>query len=177
MRNCSSLYYDEMNSPLGTLTLFSTEKGLSHVTFGSIEDIDAMMRSWARKYFLNIEFVKDSTKLENVIQQLEEYFQGVRSHFSVDVDLYGTPFQQKVWQVLLDNIPFGETRSYKDIAKAIQVPKAVRAIGGAVNRNPISIIVPCHRVIGSNGSLVGYNGGLDKKKHLLSLENPSAQYA
>src|SRR5699024_8165877 len=96
-----------------------------------------------------------------------------RQAFSVPMKLYGTPFQKEVWHALMDTIPFGKTSTYKGIAQAIGKEKAVRAVGGAVNKNPISIIVPCHRVIGSNGKMVGYNGGLDKKEYLLALEGRS----
>jgi len=85
--------------------------------------------------------------------------------------LYGTPFQKQVWEALMDTIPYGKTRTYKEIAVEIGKEKAVRAVGGAVNKNPISIIVPCHRVIGSNGKMVGYNGGISIKEYLLEMED------
>ena len=101
--------------------------------------------------------------------ELQEYLDGRRTRFSVPLDLRGTPFQQQVWQALR-SIPYGETRSYMDIARAVGRPMASRAVGGAVGSNPVSIIVPCHRVIGANGTLTGYAGGLDRKRALLSLE-------
>lgn len=104
-----------------------------------------------------------------VFRQLDEYFLGRRKEFDFPIRMKGTPFQQKVWAALLE-IPYGETRSYKDIAEAVGSPKAYRAVGMANNANPIFIAVPCHRVIGANGSLVGYGGGLDMKKALLELE-------
>ena len=104
-----------------------------------------------------------------VFRQLDEYFGGTRRTFDFPYRLHGTPFQQKVWAALCE-IPYGETRSYKDIAKAIGHPKAFRAVGMANHSNPIFIVIPCHRVIGSNGSLVGYGGGLEMKKALLDLE-------
>jgi len=100
---------------------------------------------------------------------LAEYFDGKRRRFDLPVDLYGTPFQLRVWREL-KKIPYGEVRSYKELARAIGSPKAVRAVGGANNKNPVPILVPCHRVIGSNGSLVGYGGGLSIKEYLLKLE-------
>lgn len=172
MSKRSFLYYDEMESPVGPLTLFATDKGLCRIDYGSVRDVESKVSSWARKYFLCVEFVHDPTKFPEVKQQLQEYFDDQRDDFDIAFDFYGTAFQKKVWNALRD-IPHGETRSYKDIALAIQAPRAVRAIGGAVNKNPISIIFPCHRVIGSNGALVGYAGGLDKKKHLLSHEHAS----
>ena len=108
-------------------------------------------------------------KNESVKKQLEQYFAGQRQQFDLPLDFQGTDFQQQVWQALL-TIPYGEKRSYKDIAVQIGNEKAVRAVGAANGRNPISIIAPCHRVIGSSGALVGFAGGLDKKQILLSLE-------
>ena len=105
--------------------------------------------------------------------ELEQYFAGSLRDFTVPIKLHGTPFQLAVWQELL-KIPYGETRSYKDIACAIGKPKATRAVGGANHNNPISIIVPCHRVIASDGTLGGYGGGLDIKRRLLELEKRSA---
>lgn len=107
---------------------------------------------------------------ENSIQkQFTEYEKGVRKSFDLPLHIKGTEFQKKVWNALLE-IPYGETRSYQDIAIRIGNPKAVRAVGGACNRNPIGIIIPCHRVVGKNGSLTGYAGGLDYKKMLLEHE-------
>ena len=104
-----------------------------------------------------------------VFQELDEYFQGKRKTFDIPLRTHGTPFQEKVWAALRA-IPYGEVRSYKEVAEAIGHPKAYRAVGMANNANPIFIIVPCHRVIGSDGSLTGYGGGLPMKRALLSLE-------
>lgn len=124
----------------------------------------------------SISFVPDNTKQSKgndlcgkVAEQLSEYFAGNRTVFDLPLAPLGTLFQQKVWGALRD-IPYGETRTYKQIAEAIGNPKACRAIGMANNRNPIGIVVPCHRVVGSNGDLVGYAAGLDKKQLLLDLE-------
>lgn len=106
---------------------------------------------------------------EEVCRQLDEYFAGTRTAFDFPLRLQGTPFQEKVWAALRD-IPYGETRSYQQIAQAIGQPKACRAVGMANHRNPIYIVVPCHRVVGANGALTGYGGGLDMKKALLELE-------
>lgn len=108
-----------------------------------------------------------------VFRQLDEYFAGMRRDFDFPIRLHGTPFQEKVWAALR-TIPYGETRSYGDIAAAIGKPKACRAVGMANHRNPICIVVPCHRVIGAGGALVGYGGGLDMKKGLLELERKNA---
>lgn len=107
--------------------------------------------------------------LRRCYHELEEYFAGTRRQFDLPLAPQGTPFQQKVWQAL-QTIPYGAVCSYGDIARQIGNPKASRAVGGANNRNPIAIMIPCHRVIGANGQLVGYGGGVDKKEALLSLE-------
>lgn len=103
-------------------------------------------------------------------KQLKEYFSGKRNKFDLKLNICGTDFQKKVWKALLD-IPYGETRTYQDIALAIDNPKACRAVGGANNKNKIAIIIPCHRVIGKDGSMVGFGSGLEIKKQLLKLEN------
>jgi len=110
-----------------------------------------------------------TTFSDSVIGQLEEYFRGDRKEFSINYKLYGTPFQMRVWKAL-ECIPYGVTKSYKDIAISINNENASRAVGGANNKNPIGIIVPCHRVIGANNKLVGYAGGLELKKKLLEIE-------
>ncbi len=107
--------------------------------------------------------------LKEGLIQLDEYFKGERRKFSVKLDLRGTDFQKQVWRALL-NIPFGQAASYRDVAEAVGNKKAVRAVGNANRVNPVTIIIPCHRVIGSDGSLVGYGGGLWRKRWLLSLE-------
>lgn len=116
----------------------------------------------------NIE-LKETPLIKETINQLEEYFSGKRKSFDLPFEFKGTEFQKSVWNELL-KIPYGETCSYGEIAKRIGNPKASRAIGMANNRNPISIIIPCHRVIGASGKLVGYGGGLDIKEILLNLE-------
>lgn len=107
--------------------------------------------------------------LTKVIKELDEYFKGERQNFTIPYKLKGTPFQMKVWNEL-SKIPYGQTRSYKDIAENINCPKGYRAVGLANNKNPIAIIIPCHRVIGINGKLIGYRGGLETKEALLELE-------
>ena len=112
---------------------------------------------------------QETSLIQNAYQQLKEYFQGERQTFQLPFAPKGTPFQQKVWNTL-QIIPYGKTWSYLQMAKAIGNPKACRAVGMANHRNPIGIIIPCHRVIGSNGDLVGYASGLDMKRYLLNLE-------
>ncbi len=110
--------------------------------------------------------------LDKASQELNEYFEGKRKDFDLPLRMRGTEFQMKVWKALCQ-IPYGETRCYEDIAKSIENPKACRAIGGANNKNHIMIMIPCHRVIGKNGSLVGFGGGIEAKRFLLELEKNS----
>ncbi|WP_138419254.1 methylated-DNA--[protein]-cysteine S-methyltransferase [Aquibacillus sediminis] len=164
------LRYDELVTPIGPLTILASGEGLCRIDFGEMRDLKSSLQRWSKRYYLCTEMVQDAAPIEEVKRQLTEYFAGERKEFTTDFHLNGTPFEKKVWKALLEKVPYGETRSYKDIAKAIQAPKAIRAVGGAINKNPLSILVPCHRIIGSNGSLVGYNGGMEKKKTLLELE-------
>ncbi|MGO4887608.1 methylated-DNA--[protein]-cysteine S-methyltransferase [Anaerobacillus sp. MEB173] len=163
------IFYGEMDSPLGPLTIVSSSQGVCHIEFGSIEQTLPQLKGWLKKHFLKFELILNQEKSQPVITQLQEYFSGERYQFDLSLDLVGTPFQIRVWEAL-QKIDYGETRSYKQLAQDIGAPKAVRAIGGANNKNPIPIIIPCHRVIGSNGAMVGYGGGLDKKEHLLEIE-------
>ncbi len=114
--------------------------------------------------------LKETPLTKEAARQLDEYFQGKRKDFDLPLEPKGTPFQKSVWEALT-TIPYGETRSYKQIAEKVNSPKAYRAVGMSNNKNPISIIIPCHRVIGANGKMVGYGGGLEIKEHLLNLEN------
>lgn len=118
---------------------------------------------------LKFEKEEETQLLKTAAEQLKEYLAGNRQTFDLPLDPRGTEFQKAVWNALLD-IPFGEIRSYKQVAEAIGNPKACRAVGMANNKNPILIVIPCHRVIGSDGSLVGYGGGIDLKENLLKLE-------
>ncbi|GIO03981.1 methylated-DNA--protein-cysteine methyltransferase [Brevibacillus reuszeri] len=163
------LGYTTMESPIGPLLLASTEEGLCYIEFADPEYGLESLHRWCKKTFLGISPQRNDALNEAAKAQIDEYFAGERQTFDVPVVLYGTPFQKTVWNELA-NIPYGQTRSYKEIALAIGASKAVRAIGGANNRNPIPIIIPCHRVIGSNGAMVGYGGGLSIKEHLLALE-------
>jgi methylated-DNA-[protein]-cysteine S-methyltransferase len=148
-----------MPSPVGALTLVASDAGLAAVLW---ED-DAPGR-------VRLDFAAgDHPVLRDAERQLGEYFAGTRTTFDLALDFTGTDFQKSVWQALL-TIPFGETRSYAQIALQIGRPKAMRAVGAANGKNPISIIAPCHRVIGANGTLTGFAGGLDAKARLLALE-------
>lgn len=143
------------NTSIGRIGLVENGKAIVYLSFGDIEIKDVTF--------------KETKLLAGGYKELDEYLKGVRKDFDLPLEPQGTEFQQKVWKALLE-IPYGETRSYKDIAERIGNSKASRAVGLANNRNPISIFIPCHRVIGSNGKLVGYGGGLDIKERLLSLE-------
>jgi len=112
---------------------------------------------------------KETPLIKEAVRQLNEYFEGKRQDFNLPLDPKGTTFQKDVWKVL-ETIPYGETWSYKQVAEKVNSPKAYRAVGMANNRNPIAIVIPCHRVIGANGKLVGYGGGLDIKEYLLNME-------
>ena len=147
---------------------YTYETGLGSVTF--IEEDGALLAISMQRSLDGVE--KETSLTKEAYAQLSEYLNGKRKTFDLPFKMRGTQFQLQVWNALLD-IPYGETRSYKQIAEAIGNPKAVRAVGMANNRNPLLIIVPCHRIIGKNGSLVGYGEGLDKKEFLLRLENPN----
>ncbi len=150
-----------MASPVGELTLIASEKGLAAILWEN--DDPARVRLAPR-----VEGAGHPV-LEEAERQLGAYFAGERQAFDLPLDFHGTAFQKRVWAALLA-IPFGETRSYAQIARAIGSPTAFRAVGAANGRNPISIVAPCHRVIGTNGTLTGFAGGLAAKQHLLELE-------
>ncbi len=150
-----------MDSPVGQLTLVAGETGLAAVLWEN--DNPARVHCTP-----DIRAEQHPVLLETAIQ-LRDYFDKKRTAFSLPLELHGTPFQKAVWQ-LLAAIPFGETRTYQQLADALDNPKAVRAVGAANGKNPLSIILPCHRVIGSSGSLTGFAGGLAAKSYLLTLE-------
>jgi len=156
--------YTRVPSPVGTLTLVATDDGLAAILWE---------KDRPGRVPLNLA-AEDSGHpvLAEVRRQLEEYFAGRRRQFSLKLDPAGTPFQRKVWNALL-TIPFGERRSYAEIAQQIGSPGAARAVGAANGRNPLSIVAPCHRVVGSSGALTGFAGGLDVKARLLAFESGS----
>jgi O-6-methylguanine DNA methyltransferase len=165
--NCAT-----MQSAIGPLFLAASSKGLLALEFDarlpgqqSIRPNPRDLRG-EKKGFT---FVASPRQMQSYVTELEEYFAGKRREFTFPLDLRGTDFQRACWQALLV-IPYGETRTYADIARAVGKPKAFRAAGMANNRNPVAIVVPCHRVIASDGTLCGYGGGLDIKRKLLELE-------
>lgn len=166
------IQYGEIATSFGAMIAGITEDRLIWLDHGcSDARIDDMKKRLGRHQD-GLTFIKDDQAVSWVKHLLEAYFTG--THVEIPpVTFTGTAFQNQVWQSLLQ-IGYGEVCTYKDIAERIGNPKAVRAVGQAINRNPISIIVPCHRVIGTNGKLTGYNGGLDKKTYLLDLEQKKA---
>ncbi len=158
-----SLSYKFVDSPVGQLKLVASAKGLVAILWENDNP---------RRVRLE-ELVEDPSQpvLVQTETELKEYFAGMRNAFSVPLDMRGTPFQKQVWEALL-GIPFGNTRTYGEIATQLGNPTVTRAVGAANGRNPISIVVPCHRVIGASGKLTGFAGGLEAKAHLLNLEGP-----
>jgi methylated-DNA-[protein]-cysteine S-methyltransferase len=158
--------YRDMDSPVGRLRLIASDKGLVAVLWNA-EDLVRIKLRGLKEDRANVLLLETE-------QQLNDYFEKKRTQFDLPLDLIGTEFQKKVWKALL-NIPFGKTKSYGDLAKQLGDLKAVRAVGGALNKNPVSIIVPCHRVIGASGDLTGFAGGLSNKNYLLKLEDATKQ--
>jgi methylated-DNA-[protein]-cysteine S-methyltransferase len=160
--------YHMMSSPVGLLFLARTPKGLRHLEFMDRKSLKRMIASHAAEH-PDAKWEPSLLDLKPYVEQLDAYFNGGLVEFDLKLDLVGSEFQLKVWRALC-TIPFGETRSYGQIAKQIRQPRATRAVGLANNQNPVVIVVPCHRVVGADGSLTGYGGGLPKKKWLLEHE-------
>ncbi|WP_422745830.1 methylated-DNA--[protein]-cysteine S-methyltransferase [Mycobacterium sp. WMMD1722] len=153
-----SMFFRTVDSPVGPLTLAGRDGRLMHLRMVD-QTYDPNRTGWSR----------DDGIFDDAVAQLAAYFRGELTTFDLELELTGTAFQRRVWEALL-TIPYGETRSYAEIARKIGAPGAFRAVGLANGHNPVGIIVPCHRVIGANGSLTGYGGGLDRKRLLLALE-------
>ncbi len=156
-----------MPGPWGEIWVASTEQGICGISLRGererlIRDLDGRREGCI--------FLDDPRSHKDAIRQIREYLQGRRRRFDLSLDLWGSLFQRRVWDALLE-VPYGETRSYKDVALRVGVPKGVRAVGQANGRNPVPLIVPCHRIIRSSGALGGYGGGLDIKRDLLALES------
>ena len=153
--------YTDYASPLGTLLLAASAQGLAGVYFEQHRHFNGPSADWQRD--------ESQPVLRQTIAQLDAYFAGARRSFDLPLDLQGTPFQRAVWDELC-RIPFGVSTTYAQHAQSIGKPRAVRAVGTAIGRNPVSIIVPCHRVLGAQKALTGYAGGLERKKTLLCME-------
>lgn len=166
------LHTTNIDSPIGPLFLAASSQGLVALEFDARLPGQQSIRPNPRdlrEEKKGFQFEPSSRVMQPYLSELEEYFAGKRREFTFPIDLRGTDFQLACWRALLA-IPYGETRTYADIARAVGKPNAFRAVGMANNRNPIAIVVPCHRVIASDGSLCGYGGGLDVKRKLLELE-------
>lgn len=161
------IHYTEHESPLGTLLLAASERGLCGLYFEEHKYFSGP-QGWTR--------TDDHPLLREAVRQLDEYFANRRTRFDIPLDLQGTPFQQSVWAALL-SLRFGDTSTYRAIAETVANPRAIRAAGTAIGRNPVSIIVPCHRVLCVSGALSGYAGGLERKRYLLALEEGKTQGA
>lgn len=154
-------YYDYYDSPLGQILLVATDEALTGLHFAGEKYYPAIDAAWQRQ--------PRAPLILRARKQLDEYFAGKRKDFDLAVEPAGTAFQRKVWRAL-QNIPYGVTANYGAVATRIGKPSASRAVGAANGRNPISIVIPCHRVIGADGDLTGYAGGMDRKAALLRLE-------
>jgi O-6-methylguanine DNA methyltransferase len=162
-----SIVLGQLSTRLGVFGAALTPTGLGRLTFPA--EPFGRCESWARRWAPLAELRRDETALRSLAEQLNAYLEGDLRDFSVPIDMRGTPFQVAVWQAL-QQIGYGEVRSYAAVANAIGRPTAVRAVGAANGVNPVPVIVPCHRVIGSNGTLTGYGGGIEMKAWLLRRE-------
>jgi AraC family transcriptional regulator of adaptative response/methylated-DNA-[protein]-cysteine methyltransferase len=160
------IFYSVMNCPLGWLLVATTERGLCAVNFGNS---DTELEAALRREYPAAQVQKDEARLRAWTKALQEYFKGREFDPHLPVDVQATAFQWRVWQELR-KIPYGETRSYSEVARAIGRPKAVRAVANACARNPVGLVIPCHRVIREDGSLGGYGGGIKRKHALLTHE-------
>lgn len=167
MHDVKQIYYHFLELHDWKLYIACTVKGLCYV--GTEHSSMNELVSCCRKQFPNCDIIENEEKLTPYKNELIEYFEGKRTHFTFSFDIRGTTFQMAVWKALQE-IPFGQSRCYSDIAFKIGKPKAVRAVGTAIGSNPVAIAIPCHRVLGKNGTLTGFSGGLDIKEKLLNLE-------
>ncbi|HLG70752.1 MAG TPA: methylated-DNA--[protein]-cysteine S-methyltransferase [Chloroflexota bacterium] len=157
----------ETGSPIGPLALYGTNEGLMAIVFPRHSRVQ--VEAWLSRVIGRATIVDNEQAHEETIGQLEEYFAGKRREFELELDVRGTAFQQRVWEAVRA-VPHGQTRSYREVAAAVGQPRAVRAVGAANGANPLPLVIPCHRIIGSSGGLHGYGGGLDVKAKLLELE-------
>ncbi|MED4462290.1 methylated-DNA--[protein]-cysteine S-methyltransferase [Metabacillus fastidiosus] len=166
-KNKQVIYWSLLKFKDWNFYIASTSKGLCYV--GSQNKSFEELSEWATKRFLGSPLVEDDEYLRPYVIEITEYLEGERTNFTIPFDSNGTAFQLAVWNALCE-IPYGQTKSYSDIANFINKPAAVRAVGAAIGANPVLITIPCHRVVGKNGALTGYRGGLDMKTQLLELE-------
>ncbi len=163
-----SILVARIESPLGTLVAGSTRDGVCMLEFSSRKRLEAQLAGLRRRFQTTVVSGRNA-HLEKLERQLAEYFAGRRRRFSVRLVVRGSPFQSRVWKEL-ERIPYGETRTYGDLARTLGAPSASRAVGHANGSNPVSILLPCHRLVGKDGSLTGYGGGVWRKRKLLELE-------
>ena len=168
LRGIGGILLKHIETPIGTMVACATDKGICVLEFSDSKMLEAELKNIAQREKTTV-VQGESPYFALLEEELSEYFAGKRRVFSVSLSPFGTDFQQRVWQVL-QTIPYGQTWSYKQQATALGSPKSVRAVANANGMNRISILIPCHRVIGSNGTLTGYGGGLWRKKFLLELE-------
>jgi methylated-DNA-[protein]-cysteine S-methyltransferase len=159
------IHYVYWDSPLGRMVLVANDDALIGVYFDGQRHQPPIGASWRER--------PESSVLRRAVLQLAEYFAGTRTRFELALALVGTPFQRAVWQAIAA-VPFGRTITYAELAAHAGRPGSTRAAGNATGRNPLSIVIPCHRIVGADGSLTGYAGGLDRKRALLALERPGA---
>ncbi|MFD0701444.1 methylated-DNA--[protein]-cysteine S-methyltransferase [Myroides pelagicus] len=160
---------EQIETPIGTVVVCASAQGICLLEFADLADLDKeLQRLTQAKQAVIVQ--RDHPYIQQLKQELEAYFSGRLTDFSVPLDLIGTDFQQKVWRGLL-SIPYGEIRSYKQQSDYLDIPKSIRAVANANGMNSIAILIPCHRIIGTDGSLTGYRGGLWRKEFLLTLEN------
>lgn len=167
MHSTEKLYWTLIEYKQWKIHIAATTKGLCFV--GSHCETIKELILFKDKYFPRIEMIEDETILEAYKKEIIEFLEGERTNFNCRLDFHGTAFQNSVWNALC-SIDYGETKTYSDIARYLNKPKSVRAVGRAIGANPLLIIIPCHRVIGKDGSLTGYRGGLEMKKSLLKIE-------
>jgi len=163
----STISYSQTESPLGAIWIAATPTGLCCIGLG--EGQPDTFFTWISRHLPDMPLSADPAVLEPAAAQLDEYLAGRRQSFDLAIDVHGTPFQNEVWTQLM-GIPYGSTVTYGQIARRIGRPTASRAVGAAIGANPLPIVIPCHRVIGSKGALVGYGGGLKNKETLLKIE-------
>jgi methylated-DNA-[protein]-cysteine S-methyltransferase len=168
------LYCRRLQTEIGELLVAGSELGVCRIGFPV--DLSGRWATWFQRHHAALPDWKDHPLIQQATEQLEEYFRGARRNFDVPLALQGTPFQVRVWEELR-RIPYGATVSYGEIARRIDCPRGYQAVGAAVGQNPVPIMVPCHRVVGFDGGLVGFGGGLQVKERLLELEGERICFA